>query len=433
MFSAKCSYTVLWHNNSLNIMYLIPFLRLLPLFFLLALTGCSATPVEYKVVNKTTDNEACQISEQICVETHVFRKIDYEKDEMLITYDSNKPGEVADGVLKKYKLRAKRSDELGSINTTMITAATNGQDPYDLMRSIQRNEQEVDAHTSSFYTSAAAPLGVLGTYPLGLTGIGAAREHTSGNGVVIGMIDTPIDIDHESLRSSIQRFELVPAGDERNRLHGTEVAGVLISRNPRIGVAPEASLVAISAFSTNPQNPDERRSNSGLVARALEIAMRNNVSVLNLSFAGKPDPLVDRLVQAAIQQGITVVASAGNGGPGAQPAYPAALPGVIAVTAVDKGEKVFSNANRGRYIDLAAPGVGILTTAPRGAFHVSSGTSLATAHVSGAIALLKSMSPAFSPELLNHTAIDLGAPGRDDDYGYGLISLGRAMGALGSR
>ncbi len=139
--------------------------------------------------------------------------------------------------------------------------------------------------------------------------------------------------------------------------------------------------------------------------------------------------LVDKLVQAAIQKGIIVVASAGNGGPGAQPAYPAALPGVIAVTAVDKGESMFSRANRGDYIDLAAPGVGILTTAPRGAFHVSSGTSLATAHVTGVIALLKSLNPGFNPESLNHTATDLGNPGRDSDYGYGLINTVRALGA----
>ncbi|MEZ5454200.1 MAG: S8 family serine peptidase, partial [Thiothrix sp.] len=387
----------------------------------------------YKVIGKTVQNEVCQINHQACIETHVFEVIDYEKNELLITYDSNTPTEAADDVLRKYKLRAKRTDDLGSIKTTMITAATNGQDPKDLQKVIKKNEKDVDAHLNNYYTTVAAPAGVIGAYPLGLTGIGAARQHVSGRGITIGMIDTPIDIDHESLRSAIDRVDLVPPGDERNRLHGTEVAGIMISRNPRIGIAPEAKLVAVSAFSTSPQNPDERRSNSGLVARALEIVMKKGVNVLNLSFAGKPDPVVDQLVQAAVQRGITVVASAGNNGPGAPPAYPAALPGVIAVTAVDKGERLFSGANRGEYIDLAAPGVGILTTAPRGAFHVSSGTSLATAHVSGAIALLKSLNPGFTPDVFNRTAIDLGTPGRDNDYGYGLININRAMGIIGAR
>jgi subtilisin family serine protease len=157
--------------------------------------------------------------------------------------------------------------------------------------------------------------------------------------------------------------------------------------------------------------------------------MREGVQVLNLSFAGNADPIVDKLVDAAIQKGIVVVASAGNGGPGAPPAYPAALPGVIAVTAVDKNERVFSRANRGDYIDLSAPGVGILTTAPRSSFQVSSGTSLATAHVTGTIALLKALNPRFNPESLKHTATDLGQPGFDRDYGHGLINVERALAA----
>lgn len=395
---------------------------------LLSLAACSSTPVEYKVIGMAKDSPACQINESICVATHVFRPINYEKGEMLITYDSQKPAETADEVLKKYKLRAKRSDKLDSIKTTMITAATNGQDPYDLVNSIKHNEKAVDASTSNFYATAALQSGGgLPAWPLGITGADTTRQRSAGNGVVIGMIDTPIDINHDSLHSSIERIDLIPQGDERNRLHGTEVAGVMISSNPRVGIAPKAHLVAISAFSTNPQNPDERRSNSGLVAQALEQAIQKNVQVLNLSFAGGSDPVVDKLVQAAVQRGILVVASAGNGGPGAQAAYPAALPGVIAVTAVDQAESVFSRANRGDYIDLAAPGVSILTTAPRGAFHIATGTSLATAHVSGLIALLKSLNPAFNPEQLNRTAIDLGRPGRDNEYGYGLVNAERAL------
>lgn len=392
----------------------------------LSLTACS--PAEYKVIGKASDSPACQISGSICVETPVFRRVDYAKDEMLITYDSQKPAENTDAVLKKYKLRAKRSDTLGAINTTMITAATNGQDPYDLVKSIKSNEKDVDASTSNFYTTAAFNGTDTAAYPLGLTGAETLRQRTGGNGVVIGMIDTPIDINHTMFGPNIQRMEMIPAGNDSNQLHGTEVAGIIASKNPRIGIAPDAQLIAISAFSTNPANPDERSSNSGLVARALQLAMDQGVQILNLSFAGGSDPVVDKLVQAALQKGIIVVASAGNSGPGAAPAYPAAIPGVIAVTAVDKGESIFNRANRGDYIDLSAPGVGVLTTAPRGAFQVSSGTSLATAHVTGVIALLKSLNPGFNPESLNATATDLGNPGRDQDYGYGLINTMRASG-----
>ncbi len=391
------------------------------------LSACS--PAEYKVIGRASDSPACHLSSSICVETPVFRRVDYEKDEMLIAYDQQQPADVADAVLKKYKLQAKRSDNLDSIGTTMITAATNGQDPYDLVKSIKANETDVDASTSNFYISASIGGTEMGEYPLGLTGADAMRQRTTGRGIVVGMIDTPIDINHDSFRSTIDRIELIPQGDERNRLHGTEVAGVIISQNARIGIAPDTKLIAISAFSTNAANPDERRSNSSLVARALERAMLEGVQVLNLSFAGNADPIVDKLVEAAIQKGIVVVASAGNGGPGAPPAYPAALPGVIAVTAVDKNERVFNRANRGDYIDLSAPGVGILTTAPRSSFQVSSGTSLATAHVTGAIALLKALNPRFNPDSLKRTATDLGQPGLDQDYGHGLINVERALAA----
>ena len=405
------------------------------LFFLPLLVSCAGSSVKYKSVGLDEKTPSCQINDAICVQTHKFKRVDYEADDLLLTYDADKSADVADAVLKKYKLRAKRTDQLTFIKRNMVTAATNGQDPVDLVAAIKKHEKEVDASTNNFFTTASVVDSATGgvIYPMGMTGVPVARSRTRGNGVVIGMIDTPIDIDYnDSLHASIERIDLVAAGDANNRLHGTEVAGVMVSQNPRIGIAPEAKLIAISAFSTAMSSGGERRSNSGLVARALEIALKQNIDVLNLSFAGPSDPLVDQLVQAAVQKGIVVVASAGNGGPGAQPAYPAALPGVIAVTAVDKGETIFGRANRGDYIDLSAPGVGILTTAPGGTFHVSSGTSLATAHVSGVIALIMSLQrQGFQPELLNRTAVDLGQPGRDNDYGYGLISVARALSAIG--
>ncbi len=394
------------------------------------LTSCAGRSVEYKVIGLDSSTPSCQISETICVPTFKFRPIDYAKDEMLLTYDSDKPSEIAEQVLKKYHLRAKRSDDLTAIKTTMITAATNGQDPFDLVTNIKKQEKEVDASTNNFFSVAVdESKTVESIYPLNMTGIPTARVRTGGKGIVIGMIDTPVDLDYkDSLQASIERIDLVPQGSTDNRLHGTEVAGVIVSNNPRIGIAPEAKLVAISAFALNTTNPAERLSSSSVVAHALEIAMKQPLDILNLSFAGPSDPIVDKLVTAAVQKGIVVVAAAGNGGPQAQPAYPAALPGVIAVTAVDKAETIFPQANRGDYIDIAAPGVGILTTAPGGAFRVSSGTSLATAHVSGLIALLMSVNKAkFSPQVLYDTAINLGPPGRDNDYGYGLIS---AEGAL---
>ena len=402
----------------------------------LSACGSAPTPNDYKVVGMTDQSAACQINQDICVRTHLFRQVTYRNNEVLVTYDSRQKDEIADDILKKYHIRAKRSDTLPSIQTKMITASTGGRDPYDLAQLIKQNEKQVDANTNNVFVStnlesSTTPQATTEPYPLGLTGIDALRSQTRGKGVLIGMIDTPVDMTHSDLGNSLERLNLITQGSKENLVHGTQVAGVIVSRNPRIGIAPDAKLLAISAFSANPNNPSERNSDTTLVANALEKAIERKVDILNLSFAGGSDAVVDKLVEAAIKKGIIVVASAGNGGPSAKPAYPAALPGVIAVTAVDKGEGVFRMANRGSYIDLAAPGVGIFTTAPGNAFSVSSGTSLATAHATGVIALLLSVKRnSFRPNLLNDTAIDLGKSGWDEDYGYGLISAERALNKL---
>ena len=386
--------------------------------------------------------DSCQISSAWCVPAAKKKpppkRNDYVKNQLLLLYDSSKPADFADGILKKYHLQEKSVSELGAINKAMILASTNGQDPLELSLDINKHQKTVAAATNNlFFSTATSRRANSGNgYPFALTGIEVAHRFTKGRGVKIGMIDTPIDINHRSLSNAkVKRIDLVPQGNPRNQQHGTEVAGIMISQNPRIGIVPEASLVAVSAFQSNPKNPGQRVSTGNIVAKAINTIIREKVDVLNLSFAGGQDRLVDNLVRKAVRSGIVVVASAGNGGPRAKAAYPAAINEVIAVTAIDRGERLFRGANRGNYIDLAAPGVDIFTTSPRGTFNVSTGTSLATAHVTGVVALLMSMNRNYRGALLERTlertAVDLGAKGRDNNFGYGLVNLDRALKALG--
>ena len=390
----------------------------------------AAAPIDNKL---RYDSPACQISNAWCVGNAPDTSRDFRKNELLLLYDSNQPASFAEDVLQRYQLTQKRSDELTSIRTKMLTVATNGQDPQSLVETINEKEEKVEANLSSLFFTAAktSPASGLG-YPLDLTGIAEAHRFTKGAGIKIGMVDTPVDILHRSLdNSKVRRIELIPAGDSNNQKHGTAIAGVLISQNPRIGVAPEASLYAVSAFSADAQNPNDRTSTAGLVAKAIDLCIEEKVDILNLSFAGKSNPLVRKMIQKAVSHNIIVVSSAGNGGPKAEPAYPAAFEDVLAVTAVDEQESIFGRANRGAYIDLAAPGVNIFTTSPAGTFDLASGTSMATAHVTGLIALLLSMNKqGVTPRLLEQTAIDLGKQGRDNDYGYGLVNIDRALAAL---
>ena len=116
-----------------------------------------------------------------------------------------------------------------------------------------------------------------------------------------------------------------------------------------------------------------------------------------MSFAGPRDPSLARALKAAYDKGIVLIAAAGNAGPKSPPLFPGADPYVIAVTATDINDKLFTGANRGKYISVAAPGVDILVPAPEGEYQITTGTSVAAAEVSGIVALLLERNPKLTP------------------------------------
>jgi subtilisin family serine protease len=155
-----------------------------------------------------------------------------------------------------------------------------------------------------------------------------------------------------------------------------------------------------------------------------------------MSFIGAHDAALQELLQAANDKGVVVIAAAGNGGPSAPPVYPAAYPGVIAVTAVDEADRLYEFANRGNYIAVSAPGVDILAPVEHNGYAYVSGTSFAAAYVSGIVALLLERDPSLDPhsvaDLLATGAEDLGPEGRDDDYGAGRVNAFSSLKLLSS-
>jgi subtilisin family serine protease len=158
--------------------------------------------------------------------------------------------------------------------------------------------------------------------------------------------------------------------------------------------------------------------------------------VMNLSVGGPQDRLLGRMVDAAAAKGIAVVSAAGNDGPSGRPSYPAAMDNVIAVTAIDAAGRLYPRATQGGFIDLAAPGVDILSTGPGGRTQLFSGTSAATAFASGAVALLLQRSNLSLPQLrtlLSNTVKDLGRVGPDPEFGDGLLDVCRAVAQASGR
>jgi subtilisin family serine protease len=187
------------------------------------------------------------------------------------------------------------------------------------------------------------------------------------------------------------------------------------------GLIPDAQFEIADIFHADADG--EPASDTLSMLRAFDWLEVKNVNIINMSLSGPQDDLVRKAIEKLSAKGILFVAAAGNDGPAAGPSYPAAYGSVIAVTAVGKDMQSYRYANRGTYIDIAAPGVAIWTALPGSKEGYHSGTSFATPYVTATLATIYSRHAIKSkPEALNQMSFrDLGAPGRDPIYGEGLL------------
>jgi Subtilase family len=235
----------------------------------------------------------------------------------------------------------------------------------------------------------------------------------------IGVIDTGV----ASALPDLKRTRLVQQGFNGGApdpaLHGTIISSLIAGTEATPGARTE--ILVGDVFS----GPRRTAGSALAVVRALDWMAAQQVAVINVSLSGANNPVVADAIMRLTQRGHIIVAAAGNDGPAAPPAFPAAYPGVIAVTAVDEARNVYRYANRGAYVAFAARGVDIVGLGPDGQPRAVTGTSFAAPSV--AIRLASSMK---APNVvaaraaiasLEREAVDLGAPGRDPVFGSGLI------------
>jgi subtilisin family serine protease len=228
-----------------------------------------------------------------------------------------------------------------------------------------------------------------------------AHRMATGKGVRVAVIDTGVDFQHPDLLGRIAK-----ASDfvhQRNApftadIHGTAVAGVIAAAANNdigiVGVAPGADLYALKACWPRAAGSREAECNSYTLALAVESAIDDKVQVMNLSLAGPEDPLLARLLGAAISRGIVVVAADG-GAPGHS--FPANVKGVLGVVGSDDLKGGLARP-AGRFTSsLSAPAVDIISTAPPSSYDFFSGSSLAAAEVTGIVALLLEKNPKLTP------------------------------------
>jgi type VII secretion-associated serine protease mycosin len=262
----------------------------------------------------------------------------------------------------------------------------------------------------------------------------AVHRITQGEGVTVAVVDTGVD-PHPDLRRNLLRGTVVDpqaSGDGRtDRIgHGTAMAGLIAAHGRAsgsgvLGIAPAAKILPVTA------NAAREVGDADLVAAGVEWATAHGADVINVSSSGGPSPRLRSAVQAALDAGAVVVAAAGNTPSALAVQFPALYPGVVAVGATDeKGEHAGISVT-GRGIVLSAPGVNIHSTSLGGRYQVATGTSDATAIVSGAAALVRSRFPDLPAAEVVHrltaTATDKGAPGWDEQYGYGVLNLVAAL------
>jgi minor extracellular protease Epr len=238
----------------------------------------------------------------------------------------------------------------------------------------------------------------------------------------VGVIDTGADTSWPALARSIVQTEGFADGGYTARAHGTLVAEIVA----RSG----ASLTVADVFGVD---ADHRLiAPAAAIASAIDWLVEDHVPVINISIEGPDNLVLAHVIKRALAGGVAIVAAAGNGGPGAAPAFPAAYPGVIAVTAVDENGQVYRRANRGDYIAFAARGVRVASayesTTSKTAKTVS-GTSFASPVVAAVIARRIHDAATVQDVIaaLESEAHDLGAPGRDTTYGWGELDLPSAL------
>ncbi|EPH45934.1 type VII secretion-associated serine protease mycosin [Streptomyces aurantiacus] len=278
-------------------------------------------------------------------------------------------------------------------------------------------------------------------------------RQSTGKGVRVAVIDTGVDIRNPQLKPAVQVSRgrnFLPRGlkdDNGNKVkrgkengttdtvgHGTRVAGIIAARPAKgtgfVGLAPDSTIIPIR------QNDAEGHGTTDGLAKAIDYAVEADAGVINISQdtanAVKPAPQLEQAVNRALRRGRVIVASAGNDGLGGnvKPTYPASYEGVLAVAASDRNNERAPFSQSGDFVDVAAPGVDMISTVPLGGHCSDNGTSFAAPYVAGLAALIKSKHPSWTPRQITaqiQQTAERTIPGHDRLVGWGVVDPVRAL------
>ncbi len=355
--------------------------------------------------------------------------------ELLAEVSGETPDSVKDSLAREYGVEIADVGfiELAGVRIWRLTLRP-GQNLAGLLTALLQDGRVLTVQPNYIYTPVQGPPAEKRTSPAE----GAAfaqpprKQPPTGAGVKLAIIDTCIEAGHDELRGAVaSTFDAVQPGSGpcKPENHGTAVASLIAGHSKLHGTAEGASLLSAKAFSFTSEE-HEIAATTDEVALSMNWAAQTGAQVMNLSFAGPADPVIERVAAAAYRKGIALVAAAGNAGPSSPPLYPAAYPEVIAVTATNGKRQIYSAANRGKYISVSARGVDVLTAQAGNTYGLESGTSFAAAEVSGVVACLLEKRPKAGPveirAALQDTATAVPGAARDE-AGFGFVNREAAV------
>jgi subtilisin family serine protease len=308
---------------------------------------------------------------------------------------------VADAIARRERLQRLASQSLDLIGTTLYRYKIKDKRSVPaVIASLERYPQVAAVQPNYVYTLQQAGQNghfVEEQYAVPKMHLAEAHMISNGEKTLVAVIDSGIDWTHPEISGAVTRGFNAIGGDWEKAQHGTEIAGIIASHAALTGVAPQAHILAVRAFAIGGGRTAVAGTTYDILA-GIEWAVKNKAQVVNMSFAGPPDPDLSRELSAGAGRRVTFIAAVGNEGKAAKPSYPAAYEYVIPVTATDQSDAIFKDASRCTTTCVAAPGVDIYAAAPAGAYKYDSGTSMAAAEISGVVALLLDAKPGLDPK-----------------------------------
>lgn len=366
----------------------------------------------------------------------------FVSNEMVLHIDPNVSRQTVDAAARRLGLTPLASQSLTFTGGTIFRfRLSEGRQVADVVRALEA-EKIGTAQPNYVYrlqqnapSMPALPPGDPAQYAVSKLRLGEVHRLATGKDVPVAVIDSQIDTAHPDLAGAIvEQFDAAGNPDKPDN-HGTGMTGAIVAHRKLLGVAPAVRILAAHAFS--PDKQSSAQATTQHILAGVDWAIEKGARIINMSFAGPYDPMLQLALKKAHDKGIVLIAAAGNMGPRAAPLYPAADENVIAVTAIDANERLLPQANQGPHIALAAPGVNILEPAVNADYQFTTGTSVAAAHVTGVAALLIERKPdidvAALEDALFSTAKDLGPKGRDSQFGFGLVDPYRALNELAAK